>query len=364
MRTMKLKRSVLIGVILTVILWGLTMVVAFSFYFKVPDSLWESMLPLPRGGEKIAVLIEPGMNGRQAAQAFEKQGALDGSVSRLVYWMTRFGLDRKIRAGYYQVIRSDPWRLARQLRGMRPALLKMTILPGMDIFSLRDVLSGDENPMVKDVSNAQDASSLGLADALGRAIMDDGNYPEEMRAKLPGDEPSRIAFLRPETYLVVERTPQELVRVASSAWWEHCGASADILPPRNVQEAAIIASMVEREVLHDVECRRVAGVIHNRLKKKMRRQIDATVVYAWKLKGRRLTRVLNKDLEVDSPYNTYRVPGLPPHPICIPGAAAWDAAFNPESNDYLYYVAGKNGYHYFAKTYAEHLRNVKKAREQ
>ena len=364
MRIMKLKRGVLIGIILAVLLWGLVVAGVFSFYFKVPESLWESLMPLPTSGEKIAVLIEPGLNGRQAAQAFEKQGALDGSVSRLIYWMTRFGVDRKIRAGYYQVIRSDPWRLARQLRGMRPALLKMTILPGMDVFSLRDVLSGDENPMLKDVSNAQDASSLGLADALGTAIMAKENYPEELRGKLPGSETSRIAFLKPETYLVVERTPQELVKVASSAWWNQWGASADVLPADSLQETAIIASMVEREVLHDVECRRVAGVIHNRLRKKMPLQIDATVVYAWKLRGRKLTRVLNKDLEVESPYNTYRVSGLPPRPICIPGTAAWDAAFDPENNDYLYYVAGKNGYHYFAKTYAEHLRNVKKARER
>ncbi|MCR4817973.1 MAG: endolytic transglycosylase MltG [Fretibacterium sp.] len=350
---MKLKRGVLAGIILAAVFWGLLAAGAFSFYFKVPESLWESMIPLPEDGEKIAVLIEPGLNGRQAAQAFGTQGALDGSVSRLVYWMTRFGLDRKIRAGYYQVIRSDPWRLARQLRGMRPALLRVTVLPGSDIFSLREVLSGDENPKLKDGS-----------DALSAAIMDDGNYPEKMRAKLPGDEASRIALLKPETYLVVERTPRELVRAASSAWWDQWGDSADILAGGKVQETAIIASMVEREVLHDSECRTVAGVIHNRLRKKMPLQIDATVVYAWKLKGRKLTRVLNKDLEVESSYNTYRISGLPPRPICVPGAAAWNAAFKPGTNDYLYYVAGKDGYHYFSKTYAEHLRNVKKARER
>ncbi len=360
---MKLKRSVLIGVILMIIFWGLVMIAAFSFYFRIPESLWEDMMPLPQNGEKIAVMIEPGMNGRQAAQAFETQGALDGSVSRLIYWMTRFGLDRKIRAGCYQVIRSDPWILARQLRGMRPALLKMTILPGMDIFSLREVLSGDENPKLKEGSGVQAASSLGPADALSAAILDDKNYPEGMRAKLPDDEPSRISFLRPETYLVVERTPQALVRAASSAWWNQWGVSADILGKDALLENSIIASMVEREVLHDSESRTVAGVIHNRLKKDMLLQIDATVVYAWKLKGRKLTRVLNRDLEIDSPYNTYRVSGLPPHPICVPGDAAWDAAFSPGNNDYLYYVARKDGYHYFAKTYAEHLRNVKKARK-
>ena len=93
-------------------------------------------------------------------------------------------------------------------------------------------------------------------------------------------------------------------------------------------------------------------------------QIDATVVYAWKLRGRKVTRVLHSDLSVDSPYNTYRFPGLPPHPICIPGSSAWDAALGSEKNPYYYYVARKDGYHYFASSYEEHLKNIKKARSE
>ena len=122
--------------------------------------------------------------------------------------------------------------------------------------------------------------------------------------------------------------------------------------------------MIEREVLRDSECRVVSGVIKNRLAKNMLLQIDATVVYAWKLAGRKVTRVLNKDLEIESPYNTYMNAGLPPRPICVPGSAAWDGAFEPEDNDYYYYVARKNGYHYFSKTYKEHVRNIKLARSE
>ena len=91
-------------------------------------------------------------------------------------------------------------------------------------------------------------------------------------------------------------------------------------------------------------------------------QIDATVVYAWRLKGRKLTRVLNKDLEVDSPYNTYKYQGLPPRPICVPGIEAWGAALDPEFNDYLYYVAGRDGYHHFSKTFSEHKANIRQIR--
>ncbi len=122
--------------------------------------------------------------------------------------------------------------------------------------------------------------------------------------------------------------------------------------------------MIEREVLHDSECPTVAGVINNRIKSNMALQIDATVVYAWRLAGRKVTRVLNKDLEIDSPYNTYKISGLPPKPICIPGTAAWGAALEPEVNDYYYYVANKSGYHYFSKTFKEHQRNIKLARSE
>jgi UPF0755 protein len=133
---------------------------------------------------------------------------------------------------------------------------------------------------------------------------------------------------------------------------------------KDLGEKAAMAAMVQREALWNEERPAIAGVIANRLKKDMLLQIDATVVYAWKLKGRNLTRVLYSDLEVDSPYNTYAVPGLPPAPICIPSAESWEAAFTPQKNPYYYYVARKDGYHYFAKTYEDHRRNIRKAKRE
>ena len=72
--------------------------------------------------------------------------------------------------------------------------------------------------------------------------------------------------------------------------------------------------------------------------------------------------ILNKDLEINSPYNTYKNPGLPPGPICIPGFASWAAAFDPEANKYFYYVAGRDGHHYFAKNYNDHLKNIRQVK--
>ena len=102
---------------------------------------------------------------------------------------------------------------------------------------------------------------------------------------------------------------------------------------------------------------RIAGVIYNRLQKGMLLQIDATVLYSL---GEHRETVTYKDLEVDSPYNTYKHVGLPPGPIASPGQAAIDAALNPEANNYYYYVAKGDGSHYFSATYTEHLEAVQK----
>ncbi len=317
----------------------------------MPSEIWEELLPIPTG-DKVNIVIESGMNARQAARAFEFGGALEnGSPSDLVRWLIRFGIDKRILAGQYSVIPSSPWNLARQLKTLKPALLKAMIVPGYDIMKFKDSIA------------TQDFNS----EKLDSALMNDNNYPEGMKkffGKLPDSIYVRLAFLQPETYMLVERSSDELVNIASSAWWNRWGnfILENKLTSKDLTEAAIVASMVEREVMHDSEARRVSGIIHNRLRANMALQIDATVVYAWKLRGRDLTRVLNKDLEIDSPYNTYKISGLPPAPICIPGTAAWGAALSPEYNEYYYYVAGRDGYHYFAKTYSEHLQNIKRIR--
>ena len=326
-----------------------------AYHMKVPANFWEGLIPLP-DGDKISVVIENGMTASQAARAFEFQGALEkGSPADLAKWFVKFGIDKRIRAGHYSVVPSDAWNLARQLRTAKPALLKTQIIPGLDIFAIADSLETQDPKLTQQ--------------NFSEALLRNDNYPPkllEILNELPDDEYTRYSFLLPETYMLIDRTADELVSTAAAAWWKLWGEFIEThkFTAKQLQDASIIASMVEREVLHDSECRTVSGVIHNRINKNMLLQIDATVVYAWRLKGRKLTRVLNKDLEVESPYNTYRVTGLPPRPICVPGIEAWGAALDPEINDYYYYVAGKDGHHYFAKTYKEHLQNIKQARSE
>ncbi len=130
-------------------------------------------------------------------------------------------------------------------------------------------------------------------------------------------------------------------------------------------QAIIVASFVEEEAAVPEDRGMIARVIYNRLQRGMPLQIDATVIYAMGRPGEEGVRVLNKDLEVDSPYNTYRRKGLPPTPIASPGRAALEAAVDPPDGPWLYYVVVEaNGKHAFATSLAEHNQNIALAKSR
>ncbi len=122
-------------------------------------------------------------------------------------------------------------------------------------------------------------------------------------------------------------------------------------------QALVIASLIEREALVDEDRARIAGVIYNRLRRGMRLELDATVQYAMFLRdGVMPTNIKESDLQISSPFNTYKIPALPPAPISNAGQASIGAALHPESNDYLYYVLSTDRKkHCFARTYEEFL---------
>ena len=128
----------------------------------------------------------------------------------------------------------------------------------------------------------------------------------------------------------------------------------------NVHEILTLASIIKGETNKEDEMPRISGVYHNRLRIGMKLQADPTIQYVLPGGWKRLTF---KDLELDSPYNTYKYFGLPPAPINSPGKAAILAALYPEKNNYLYFVADGTGGHRFGKTLSEHNKNVKKYRE-
>jgi UPF0755 protein len=125
-----------------------------------------------------------------------------------------------------------------------------------------------------------------------------------------------------------------------------------------LREAVTLASLVELETALGEERPWIAAVFRNRLRKKMLLQTDPTVIYALRQKGTWDGNIRKKDLDVDSPYNTYRFPGLPPGPIASPGVEALRAVIDPADVKDLYFVSRNDGSHQFSETLTEHNRAV------
>ena len=175
-------------------------------------------------------------------------------------------------------------------------------------------------------------------------------------------------FLFPSTYEFTRHmTCQQIVkRMVQNfrAVWESLNSSGSQSFPLGLGAGQVVtlASLVERETPRKDERPLVAGVFYNRLKRGESLQCDPTVAYALELEGHPVKVVHSNDLHIDSPYNTYKYPGLPPGPIANPGEASLRAALNPAVTDYMFFVANDNGGHFFSKTLAEHNRNVARYR--
>jgi UPF0755 protein len=169
-------------------------------------------------------------------------------------------------------------------------------------------------------------------------------------------------YLFPDTYAVPRHTDApKLVHMMHDAFER--ALTPDIRAAAEArglttQQLVTLASIVEKETGNPAERPLVASVYLNRLRIGMPLQCDPTVIYALEQRGHYDGNIRRDDLSIDSPYNTYRYPGLPPGPIASPGRASLDAVVHPADSDYLYFVSRNDGSHVFAKTLAEHARNV------
>jgi len=274
---------------------------------------------------------------------------------------------------------------AAQIAGM---LAQEGVISSENIFKLATRFTGSlkagEYQFPKEISMAEAISIMENGQVFGRKItIAEGLTSHQIVSRLMAREdlsgmiehvPPEGSLL-PDTYHFVQGEARadkiaQMRAAMTQAIEELWPQRAEGLPIKTKQEAIILASIIEKETAAADERERVAGVFINRLKKGMLLQTDPTVIYAitkGKIKeegrgplGRRLLR---KDLQIDSPYNTYKYVGLPPGPIANPGYASIKAALNPQAHDYIFFVADGTGGHAFAKTLKEHNRNVAKWRK-
>ena len=187
-------------------------------------------------------------------------------------------------------------------------------------------------------------------------------YASHARLEVAGTRTRSVeGFLFPSTYLVpVGADAGRIARILTDQFFHELPANAASKARAlglDVPQVITVASLIEREAKADDERPLMAGVYYNRLRAGMPLEVDATIEYVFPEHHTVITR---RDLEIDSPYNTYRHTGLPPTPIANPGKASIDAAFAPVHSDFLYYVYKGNGHHAFAKTLEEHNANVER----
>jgi UPF0755 protein len=267
------------------------------------------------------------------------------------------------------------------LTGVAELLAKAGVIRHRLPFEVAAAVSGDGSSLLAgEYEFAIGTSPLAAADIIagGKTVKHKLTIPEGLTSAeivalvraapaLAGDlgPPPAEGTLMPDTYIysyreqrreLLERMTVEMTHALDKAW----ARRRPDLPFANPEQMLTLASLVEREAARADERARIAAVFVNRLRLGMRLQSDPTVLYALseggaKKTGQPLTRA---DLATPSPYNTYVAAGLPPGPIDNPGAAALRAAARPAPSDDLYFVADRNGGHVFAKTLAEHNRNV------
>ncbi len=182
----------------------------------------------------------------------------------------------------------------------------------------------------------------------------------QVRSKYQGDQVSNEGFTWPDTYFVSPgETDLEILQTIVAEFDKHgdavnlADAPAEGLTP---QQAVVVASLVQAEAGNAADAPKVAAVVLNRFRQGTPLQIDATLCYS---KGGCPPVPSNADKQIDSPYNTYRVAGLPPTPIMTVTEQSLRAALAPASVPYLFYVTGKDGVTYFATTLAEHQANIR-----
>jgi UPF0755 protein len=225
--------------------------------------------------------------------------------------------------------------------------------------SLAEVLDVLRNgkPVLRRLTIPEGLTARQIAALLGRAEGMTGEAPIAAEGAIL---PETYAYQWSDDRVALSRRAEAAMTAALNAAWAERAAGLPLASPRDV---LVLASIVERETGIAEERPRIAGVFLNRLKRGMPLQSDPTVAYAVG-NGMPLDRPLSKtDLDRDSPFNTYRVKGLPPGPIAAPGLAALRAVTKPLATEELYFVADGSGGHVFARTLDEHNRNVARWRE-
>ncbi len=268
-----------------------------------------------------------------------------GLLQRPLWWelyARHNGSARSIKTGEFPLSTAiTPVELLESLQVSREKQFPFTILEGWNIWQLREALAQDE---------ILEQTLLGVDDAdLLAAIGAEAAHPEGQFL------PDTYHFPKGTTDAEFLLRAHNALKAKLAEVWED---RQEGLPLSTPYEVMVAASIIEKETSLDEEREMISGVIAGRLKKGMRLQMDPTVIYGI---GREFNgNITRRDLQTTTPYNTYKIDGLPPTPIAMPSARSLEAAVNPEDTKALYFVADGTGGHVFNETVEAHNKAVRK----
>jgi UPF0755 protein len=296
-------------------------------------------------GPVVRVTVPPGASFSVAADSLAAKGFIEWpGLFRMYAKLLRS--DRNIQAGTYALQRGMSYnQLLSALEHGEGLERRVTIPEG---YAIRDIV-----PLL--------AKTLGVPEDSVRAAVRDS----ALRSELHVPAETLEGYLFPDTYLFAYGTPaRSAVRAMVDRFlevWQPAWNARLVQLGMSRNDIMTIASIVEKEAMLPEERPVIAAVYHNRLKRHMPLQADPTIQYAL---GEHHERILYKDLEIDSPYITYRHPGLPPGPIASPGRASIEAALYPAHVPYLFFVAHPDGHHEFRTTFEGHKEARREVRRE
>lgn len=322
-------------------LYSLLLVVLAALAAGAGAWYWATQRALPMNADRVDYLVEPGSSPHSVARTMNEAGI---QVDRRAFVaLARVSdLDRQLKAGAYEAKKGDtPWELLQRMAQGDMTLTRLTLVEGWTYQQIRDVLRA--SPEVKQTLE-------GVSD-------------KELLQRLGAEQAHPEGLFYPDTYVFTPGTTDyDILRRAHHAQMQQLeklwAQREPDLPLANPYEALILASIVEKETGHSNDRGRVAGVFINRLRIKMPLQTDPTVIYG--MGDAYQGRIRKRDLQTDTPWNTYTRGGLPPTPIASSGLASLHAALHPEKHKYLYFVSRGDGTSEFSETLRAHNRAVAK----
>jgi UPF0755 protein len=293
-------------------------------------------------GAEQYVEIAPGAGPAAISRRLVEAGVVRDALS-FRYALQRSGQARRLQAGEYRFDRPMTARevIDKLTRG-EVVLRPITFREGLTIREMAAIFEQEGFGKAGDFVQAAQSAAL-IKDVDPEAADLEGYvFPDTYR--LPRTVTAAQLVERMVTSFRDVLTPELVDRAAARGL--------------NVRQLVTLASLIEKETAKHQERPLVSAVYTNRLKIGMGLQCDPTVIYALERAGRYQGNLTRENMQIDSPYNTYRYPGLPPGPIAAPGLASMEAAASPADVPYIYFVSRGDGSHVFATTLDEHNRNV------